>query len=164
MAIHLLDLPPEILVLILSSLNLPALTSCLATNRLLKSIVEGSTLLQYRLATQAACVDDNPRNTTKNSAQRLISLQERLSAFSDLRPSLIRSIPMDNFPILWSYALSGGTFAMTEAGRKVLRYISLPSTQQLEHESAWERLEVDEVILDFGLAVPEDDLLVVLSW
>ncbi|KAJ7494446.1 hypothetical protein B0H11DRAFT_936775 [Mycena galericulata] len=161
MTIQLLDLPTELLVLVLNSLTLSDLTVCLATNRRLKSIVDGSTLLQYRLATQAACVEDNPWNTEIHSAHRLVALKKRQTAFAELNPNFIRSIPMHNFPILWSYALSGGIFAMMEPDKKALRWASLSETS--EQETAWERLEVDEVILEFGLAVPEADLVVVLS-
>jgi hypothetical protein len=132
--------------------------SCIATNRRVKSIIDGSALLQYRLATQAACVEDNPWNTDISSAQRLIALQKREVAFAELLPSSIRTIQMDDIPILSTYDLSGGIFVMTESGGKALRWISIA-----QHPPVPEHLEFDEYILDFALAVPEDDLLVALS-
>ncbi|KAF7353785.1 F-box domain-containing protein [Mycena venus] len=163
MANHFLDLPSEILILIFHFLDLPSLIACIATNRRVKSIIEGSALLQYRLATQAACVEDNPcGDTTISIARRLAALNERQTAFLELVPSSIRTIQMDDFPILDTYALSGGIFVMTESPTKQsLRWISLASIR--EQAPVWERLELDEHILEFTLAVPEDDLLVVLS-
>lgn len=87
-AIHLLDLPPELLAVILSSLNLPALTACLATDRQLKSIIDRSALLQYQIAAQSACVDDNPRDVKKKSAQRLTALRDRERSSAQLLGSV----------------------------------------------------------------------------
>ncbi|KAJ7885387.1 hypothetical protein B0H13DRAFT_1628349, partial [Mycena leptocephala] len=154
-------LSAEILILILYSLDLPSLMSCIATNRRVKSLIDSSALLQYRLATQAACVEDNPWNTETNSVQRLTALRKRQTAFAELLPSFIRTIQMDDFPILATYALSGGMFFMAEAEKKALRWTSLASVEQ--QTPVWERLEIDEYILEFTLAIPEEDLLVVLS-
>ncbi|KAF7353786.1 hypothetical protein MVEN_01064100 [Mycena venus] len=148
MTIHFLDLPSEILVLILHFLDLTSLIACIAINRRVKSVIDGSAWLQYRMAAQAACVEDNPGNTYMTSTERSFSLQKRQTAFAELLPSSVGTIQMDNFPVLNSYALSGGIFVMTESNKKALR---------------WERLELDEYILDFALAVPEENLLLVLS-
>ncbi|KAF7353792.1 hypothetical protein MVEN_01064700 [Mycena venus] len=164
MSIHFLDLPSEILVLILCSLDLPSLIACIATNRRVKSIIDGSTLLQYRMATQTACVEDNPcGDTTMTSAQRLVALQKRQRAFAELLPSSIHTIPVDNASDILStfYMLSGGIFAFRDSSMKVLRWISLSSNEQ--QAPVWKRLELDEYILVFQLAVPEEDLLVVVS-
>ncbi|KAJ7684451.1 hypothetical protein DFH06DRAFT_7374 [Mycena polygramma] len=160
MAIRFADLPSEILILILHSLDFPGLMSCTATNRRVKSIIDGSALLQYRLAAQIACVEDNHGNTSMTSAQRLSALKKRQTAFAELIPSSVRTIQMDEFPILNVYALSGGIFVMTEADRRALRWTSLASD---EPTPVWERLEFDEYILEFSLAIPEEDLLVVVT-
>ncbi|KAJ7184477.1 hypothetical protein C8R46DRAFT_461341 [Mycena filopes] len=155
MPIHLLDLPPELLVHIFYSLDLPAFTALLATNRRVKSIIDDSALLQYQRAARAACVEDNPRNGNLTSAQKLTALQRWQHAFTALHPSSIRTVPMDEFPIQNSYSLSGGRFVMTEADEMSLRWTSLADI-----EPAWKRLEIGEHIVEFGLA---DDLLVVIS-
>ncbi|KAJ7184513.1 hypothetical protein C8R46DRAFT_1208705 [Mycena filopes] len=158
MPTQLLDLPAEILISVLYSLDLPALAACLATNRRVKSIIDGSTLLQYRRAAQAACVEDNPWNTSLTSAQKLTALQKRQTAFKELHPSSVRTIALDNFSFGRVYALSGGLFAVTEEDGRVLRWTSLAET-----EPVWRRLEIEEPILELALAVPEEDLLVILS-
>ncbi|KAF7359153.1 F-box domain-containing protein [Mycena sanguinolenta] len=160
MPIHLLDLPPEILTMILYPLDLRSLIACIATNRRVKSIIDGSTLLQYRLAAQAACVDDVPGNGL-TSADRLVALQRREVAFIEGLPSSIHTVQMDDFPIRNTYALSGGNFFMTELTEKSLRWTSLESKGQ--QQPIWERLELNEYIIEIGLAVPEEDLVVVLS-
>ncbi|KAF7353791.1 F-box domain-containing protein [Mycena venus] len=164
MTIHFLDLPSEILVLILYYLDLPSLIACLATNRRVKSIIDGSSFLQYRMAAQAACVEDNPcGDTTMTSAQRLVALQKRQRAFAELLPSSIRTIPVDNASDILStfYMLSGGIFAYRDSSMKALRWISLSSNER--QSPVWQRLELDEYILVFQLAVPEENLLVVVS-
>ncbi|KAF8191572.1 hypothetical protein K438DRAFT_1970556 [Mycena galopus ATCC 62051] len=108
MSIHLLDLPSEILILILSSLDLLSLISCIATNRRLKAVIDGSVLLQYRLAAQAACVDANSGNMHMTSTERLVSLQKRQNAFAELLPTSIHTISMNDFPVGNIYTLSGG--------------------------------------------------------
>lgn len=153
----LLSLPPEILIHILVSLDLRALIACIAATRRLKSIIDGSVLLQYRLATLAACVEDNPWNTDLTSAQKLVTLQKRQTAFAELLPSSVHIIQMDSFPIRTSYMLSGGIFAMIEFEGKALRWVSLASVAPI-----WERLELDEYILEFGIAAPE--VIVFVSW
>ncbi|KAJ6507816.1 hypothetical protein C8R47DRAFT_58941 [Mycena vitilis] len=167
MTIHFLDLPSEILILILHSLNFRSLLRCTATNRRLRAIIEGSALLQYRLAAQVACVEDNPRNTDMTSAQRLTALGKRQTAFGEMTPTSVHTIQMDVFPTMEidghdieGYALSGGIFVMSEGSRKAVRWTSLASAQP---GPVWERLEFDDYILEFGLIVPEEDLLVVVS-
>ncbi|KAF8191560.1 hypothetical protein K438DRAFT_1830723 [Mycena galopus ATCC 62051] len=159
---NLLDLPSEIFVFILHFLDLHSLISCIATNRRLKSIIDSSALLQFRLAAQAACVDDNSGDTNMTSTERLVALQKRQSSFAKLLPSSIHTIHLDGFPILelTRYALSGGVFVMTESTNKALRWISLTFIGQ--HAPVWEGLEFDDYIIDFAFS-PEEDLLVVLS-
>ncbi|KAF7359154.1 hypothetical protein MSAN_01257000 [Mycena sanguinolenta] len=161
MSIHFLDLPSEILTMIFYPLDLRSLIACIATNRRVKSIIDGSALLQYRLAAQAACVDDIPGNTSLTSTDRLAALQKRQAAFAEGLPSSMHTIQMDDFPIYKRYGLSGGIFVVTEPGEKALRWTSLESSAQ--QEPVWERLEFNEYIVEFALAVPEEDLLVVLS-
>ncbi|KAJ7152677.1 hypothetical protein C8R43DRAFT_1106924 [Mycena crocata] len=161
MTIRFLDLPSEILIIILNSLDLPTLSRCLSINRRLKCPVDDSSLLQYRQASLAACIEDNPCNVTTSSAQRLDALQKRQRSFAKLLPSFTYPIPMDDFPIVSGYALSGGLFAMLELDGKSLRFMALPKRQ--EQTPSWDRLVLDESILEFALAVPEDNLLAVLT-
>ncbi|KAJ7173486.1 hypothetical protein C8R46DRAFT_1082955 [Mycena filopes] len=154
----LLDLPPELLILTFCFLDLPALVALLATNRRVNSIIDESKLLRYRRAAQAACVEDNGCNTSLTPVEKTTALQRRERAFLELRPSSVRTIQMDDFPINYGYSLSAGVFIMTEADEKALRWTSLAAI-----ETVWERLELDEYILQFNLAVPHDDLLVVVS-
>ncbi|KAJ7771496.1 hypothetical protein B0H16DRAFT_186138 [Mycena metata] len=158
MPILLLDLPSEILILIFSSLGLATLTSCLATNRCVKSIIDGSALLQYRLAAQAACVEDNPGSIQIDSAHKLEMLQRRQDRFKRLSPRTIRTIELDDINLDGcKYALSGSIFAMAELDTKVLIWLSLANP-----EPVFQRLEVPGYIQDLALAIPDQDLLVVV--
>ncbi|KAJ7771503.1 hypothetical protein B0H16DRAFT_1714735 [Mycena metata] len=159
--LHFFDLPAEILILILSSLNLATLASCLATNRRVKSIIDGSALLQYRLAAQAACVEDNPWSTTTNSAHKLVALQQRQKYFTEFfrDSSSVRTIEMNwqDFNV-HTYALSGGIFAAADVDSGVLRWFSLAAK-----EPVVQQLELQGCIQELTLAIPEEDLLVVVS-
>ncbi|KAJ7042110.1 hypothetical protein C8F04DRAFT_1078354 [Mycena alexandri] len=154
--ILLLDLPSEILIIIFYSLDLATLSSCLAANRRVKSIIDDSTLLQYRLAAQAACVEDNPRNTQIDSTQKLFALQQRRKSFTELFPDFVRTIEMKDFSID-TYAFSGDIFAATQHDSRVLQWFSLA-----KHELVPQQLEFHGYIQDLALAVPEEDLLVVV--
>ncbi|KAJ7184449.1 hypothetical protein C8R46DRAFT_460813 [Mycena filopes] len=156
MTVHLLDLPPEILVLIFSSLTLPALTTCLATNRRVKSLIDGSALLQYRLAAHAACVEDNPWNTNMTSVHKLATLRRREKYFTELRPSSIRNFEIDDF-FVHNYGLSGDILVLTERDSKVLKWVSLAA-----HEPILQQLEFPGYIQELLLAIPEEDLLAIL--
>ncbi|KAJ7771555.1 hypothetical protein B0H16DRAFT_1771158 [Mycena metata] len=156
MSIHFLDLPPEILILILCHLDLPTLTSCLATNRRVKSIIDGSTLLQYRLAAQAACVEDNPWNLKLDSAHKLAALRKRQAAFAEsFSTHICHTIELDD--PFDCYALSGSIFVMTERNSKTLRWCSLTTNQPV-----FQTLKFSESIWFISLALPEEDLMVVI--
>ncbi|KAJ7272863.1 hypothetical protein C8J57DRAFT_1063354 [Mycena rebaudengoi] len=158
------ELPPELIIHIFHYLDLPALISCLATNRQIKSTIEGSTSLQYLLLTQEACVEDNPRDTGHYVSQRLAILCERQAAFNefDMDPASAHTLSMHDFPVRQSYALSGGFFFMVELDRRVVKYISLAAAHQ--PNPPWKRLQLAEHILEMAGAVPEDDLLIVVTF
>ncbi|KAF8191568.1 hypothetical protein K438DRAFT_1935377 [Mycena galopus ATCC 62051] len=102
---------------------------CMAVraHRRLKAIFDGSVLLQYHLAAEAACADDNPFGDM-DAPDRLSALQRRQTAFAELLPTSIHIIiPMDNFPVLSEDALSSGIFVMAESSKKALRWVSLAS-------------------------------------
>ncbi|KAJ7771520.1 hypothetical protein B0H16DRAFT_1685507 [Mycena metata] len=154
MTIHFLDFPSEILIAILLHLDLLTLTSCLATNRRVKSIIDSSTPLQYRLATQAACVEDNPYNTDIGFPDKLAALQRRQATLNALVPTSIYTIEMHNFPHFDSYALSSGIFSVGEFNSSVLKWFSITT-----REPVFQQLEVDGCIQDWVLAIPGEDLL-----
>ncbi|KAK7035876.1 F-box domain-containing protein [Favolaschia claudopus] len=157
----LLNLPSEILTLVLLPLDLRSLISCSETSRHVKAVIDGSPLLQYRLASQIACVEYiPPENTHVTSSDRISALAKLQNGFEELRPSSTHTVQMDNCPIMHSYGLAGGIFAMTEPARKAFRTLSLASIDI--QPPAWERLELSEYIYDFGLD-PEQDLLVIIS-
>ncbi|KAJ7891272.1 hypothetical protein B0H14DRAFT_3698414 [Mycena olivaceomarginata] len=86
---------------------------------------------------------------------------KHLNRLFELLPRSITTVQLD-FPILNAYAFkSGGIFAVTEPMNKAVRWVALESIGQAV--PGWKRLESDKYILEFGLAVPEEDLLVVLT-
>jgi hypothetical protein len=63
MPISLLDLPSELVIVILLMLPLPSLAACQCTNRPLYTLIKESTILQYIIETQANGVEDfSPSN------------------------------------------------------------------------------------------------------
>jgi hypothetical protein len=58
MFVNLLDLPPELIIVILSILPLPDLATCQLINRHLYTLIKESLILQYVIETQASGVKD----------------------------------------------------------------------------------------------------------
>ncbi|KAJ7042100.1 hypothetical protein C8F04DRAFT_1297629 [Mycena alexandri] len=142
--IQLLDLPPEILILILSHMDLPTLASCLTTNQRVKSIIDPN----------IGWLPLKPLASRTTLGMKL-TLLTSLSPFNNGR-SILRNLRLDHF-YFDIYALSGGIFAATEIYSGFLEWFSLAT-----NACVWQRLEFHVYIQDFALAVPEEDLLAII--
>ncbi|KAJ6588506.1 hypothetical protein B0H19DRAFT_1248157 [Mycena capillaripes] len=164
---RLLDVPPELLVHILSFLPIDALHECRQASRFLFDFINTSIELKYKMATEVAGVSDNPSAPIPIS-DRLIKLQARETAFEDVDPSWRLSIPV-TFTPSGLYELSGGKFWLGEHQRTALRYIELPSEPAEEDAPPveWRRIPLpssNSKIIDFGLAIDEHDLIVIATF
>ncbi|KAJ7099723.1 hypothetical protein C8R44DRAFT_810237 [Mycena epipterygia] len=160
-------LPPELLIRVLSFL--PALTdihACRRTSRFFLHFINSSIELQYLMATFTAQVTDNPYSTAPIS-ERIRALSARERTFGEGTPSWSSSIPV-TFQPSGLYELSAGLFFLGEQQRQALRYIELP-TVPIEEDAPpqeWCRLAISpqSVIIDFGLAIEEHDLIVIATF
>ncbi|KAJ7662067.1 hypothetical protein DFH06DRAFT_1191362 [Mycena polygramma] len=164
---RLLDVPPELLVHILSFLSLDALHECRQVSRFLAEFISSSIELQYLVATALANVTDNP-STTIPIFERLAKLQARELGFAEVNASWMVSVPV-TFQSSGLYELSGGLFWLGEHQRQALRYLELPSEPVREDEPPpeWERISLpssERMIIDFGLAIDEHDLIVMATF
>ncbi|KAJ7701793.1 hypothetical protein B0H17DRAFT_1044692 [Mycena rosella] len=164
---RLLDVPPEVLVHILGFLPLQALHACQQSSRFLHGFVTASIELQYLIARSVAQVTDNPSSTLPIS-DRLRMLRSRETAFTTANPSWVTSIPVP-FQMSGVYDLSAGFLFFGEDRRNALRYIQLPSERPPEGAPPveWGRIPVSSpqsMIIDFGLAIGEHDLVVIATF
>lgn len=158
----LLQLPSELVIRILSYLDLPPLISCLKSCRVLHTTISNSVLLQYIIELQAAGFENNS-NCTLNLSERLRRLKAREQSFLRFRPDFTKTIPIPHDG-LGIYELSGGVFALGESSRKVLPFLKLPSAES--EEAKWEditMLDPDRFIVDAGVAIEEHDLVVLIT-
>jgi len=164
---RLLDVPPELLVQVFTFLPNADLHSCRQSSRLLHDFIGSSVELQYQMAAEVAQITDNTTSPIPIS-ERLTKLRAREEAFGVVSPSWQISVPV-TFQASGLYELSGGLFWLGEAQRQALRFLELPS--QPAEEGAppvqWRRITLpsqEDIIIDFGLAIEEHDLIVIATF
>ncbi|KAJ7248637.1 hypothetical protein B0H12DRAFT_1123531 [Mycena haematopus] len=164
---RLLDFPPEILTSIFTFLPNAALSSIKQSSRFLWTFVSSSVELQYQMAAEVAQVIDNP-SSPMSIAERFALLRSREHAFGAVSPSWKISVPV-TFQASGLYELSGGLFWLGEQPNRTLRYIELPSQSAEEGAPSvqWQCITLpykESIIVDFGLAIHEHDLIVMVTF
>ncbi|KAJ7715440.1 hypothetical protein DFH07DRAFT_785606 [Mycena maculata] len=120
--------------------------------------------LQYRMALNTAGYADN-QESTMLFVDRIAALRTKEAAFGEFKFSWRRHIPV-TFAATGLYELSAGIYFLGESSRQALRYIQLPSEPDTYDALPvdWERIALrsrnNTVIIDFGLAIQEHDLIV----
>lgn len=170
MAIHLLDLPPEILIQILSEIpSTDLLHSTQLTSRYLHHTIRNSLQLQYLIEAKFAAVEDNP-NSIFVLAERLDTLRRHEHAWRNFIVGNQKSIAIGNRQ-LGLYDFSAGIYVLGEEGggsveypTTALKYIALsPHASFSQAGPQWAKISVDHNIMDFGLAVMEHDLIALVT-
>ncbi|KAJ7074570.1 hypothetical protein C8F01DRAFT_971416 [Mycena amicta] len=165
----LLDIPPELLIRILSFANIDSIRICEQTCTAFRTLIQSSVALQYILACGTASVVDNPQSLPQVAiSDRLSLLRARESAFARMKPSWVCRVPV-HFATAAVTELAGGLFCSGEEGRKAIHVLRLPVRPDETPE--WNRLQVaheaeTSVFIDFNLAVEEHNMLMVAiySW
>lgn len=159
------DLPVELILRILSFLNLPGLIATRSTSRLFYQIIDTSVLLQYIMSMQAYGVEDNAESTL-NVAERLDRLRKHEDAWSNLKIAFTKTIDVHN-PTSGIYDLTSGVYLLGEGSRyhrrltTAVHWLQLPSS--LHEEPKWNKIDVGAKIVDIGLAIREHDLIAVVT-
>ncbi|KAL6299410.1 hypothetical protein BKA93DRAFT_829888 [Sparassis latifolia] len=167
-----LELPSELIVVILSFLPLSDLVACRRTNKLLDSTIESSVVLQYLIELQVAGAVDNPSSSLPVS-DRLRVLKARESAWEQIECTNVTSIRVDFNPSS-IYDLTGGVFLLGESlyepfartfrETDALRWLRLSrASGDKPTLSPWFKIDLEASILDVGLAVEEHDLIAVVT-
>jgi hypothetical protein len=168
MVIHLLDLPLELLVQILSEIPfINHLLSAQLTCRYLHNIVRNTVQFQYLIDAKSAAVEDNP-NSILVPAERLRTLRRHEHAWGNFVVGNQTSIAIRNHHS-GLYDLSAGIYVQGEEGEgsvkyptTALRYIRLSPHAQASQDQ-WAKISVDRNIIDFRLAVIEHDLIALVT-
>ncbi|KAG6840196.1 hypothetical protein C0991_008278 [Blastosporella zonata] len=154
---QLLDLPIEIIIHILSYLDLDDAIYANRVNVLIRNCFQTSQILQYRFAAQAAGLENNP-NHHLAIRDRLQMLRRRELGWSGFEADFQGTLPVLREP-MGIYDLTGGIYLMGDVSRKTLRYCRLPSTP--EDPISWSTIDLPETltVVDIGLCLYEHDLI-----
>src|SRR5882762_10056699 len=111
----LLNLPPELLIQILSELpSNDIIFSGLLVNRSLHYLIRNSSLLQYHIEAKHAGVEDNPQSTMAN-AERLEALRRSEYAWSHFAVGKRINLPV-RYRSSGLYDLTAGIYVLGELG------------------------------------------------
>jgi len=159
--LNLLDLPFELLHQVLSLLSYLDLANCQLVNSDLNSVIRNSLRLQYNIALALAQAEDNPCSVA-SITQKLQDIKTSEAAWSSFQPKFIVSLPVKH-RTSGIYDLSGGTYLLGNADKKVLQYLRLPT--KLDDPLDWYKVCValDKTIIDMGFCVFEHDLIAIIT-
>ncbi|KAF5369863.1 hypothetical protein D9758_001091 [Tetrapyrgos nigripes] len=154
---RLLSLPDELLLEILSELDVFSLLRSTEVCHVLRSFVKPSTILQYKVQLTLAGMKDGPP-TSEGSSSRLRRLETHQAAWHDLQWSSKQTFSLNDVR-LWE--LAGGVLGLVYA-ENIFNFTRLPSSLRGMEQKEW-KVEVDKNfdLLDFSMDV-SNDLLVVL--
>ncbi|KAH9476481.1 hypothetical protein JR316_0010393 [Psilocybe cubensis] len=158
---RLIDLPPELLIQTFSFLPPADLLSCQLSCTFLNSIVHNSLVLQYGAALVASGTVDNPCSILPLSS-KLSALRDAERAWAKLSPTFTKRIKVSEDQC-GVYDLSGGVYLLSNAARRELMYLRLPTTKQEARQATWHVLSSKKTIIDIGLCLFEHDLIVIVS-
>lgn len=163
--LHFLDLPSEILILILQIITVEDLRSCVQTNnRFLRGTICDSLILRYGAVKQVACVEDTPYSLEKyRLADRAVHIQHYQRAWLHFSCTLIRNITV-TFESAEAYDFAsdiyflGGVPDPVTAMSTEIRYAALPAPEEPQ-DTDWTPIEIGKPVLDFATAIEEHNLL-----
>ncbi|OCH87066.1 hypothetical protein OBBRIDRAFT_782191 [Obba rivulosa] len=167
-ATHLLHLPPELLIRILSYLDYVAIITCQQTCRLFRDLVATSSLLQYLIELGIAAYEDNPSSTVPLVDRlRLLKATQRAWNSLDFGPPRAIRVPFNPSSI---YDLSAEVFLLGETqstsqfpGTDAVRFIFLDQPGMTD-TPPWRSVDLQQKIIDVGLAVHEHDLMALVTY
>jgi hypothetical protein len=168
MSVNLLDLPPELIIAILSMLSLPGLAACQLTNRPLNTLIKESLVLQYVIETQASGVED-----CAISSICLPARLDRLKAWShcwlsfgfDRKATISSGITLSG--LSWLHDLTDGVFLHSDesacpvnrSNSTRLKYASLASLPTSTGEIQWSTILVGREIIGWAALPREYDMI-----
>ncbi|KAF5352993.1 hypothetical protein D9758_007884 [Tetrapyrgos nigripes] len=165
----LVDLPSELVLLILSYGSFRDILSFRLISRFYHTLVSDSIDLQYRILLQVSGMLDNPCSGLPLQI-RYEKLKERERAWFTLRPRFTKNIPVEH-PTVVLYDLSVDVYMLSDEARQSIDNITLPSNAE-DPVPPWQSLHIKDLvtddsqihrkILDFGI-LQEQDLIAVVT-
>lgn len=167
---ELLDLPAEILIGIISYLDIADIIHCVRACKTLRNIVDNSVQLQYIMLLKISGMQDNPFCKLP-IVDRLAALEDREASWESLDWEFVTSIDV---PSRWSgvYDLTPSVFLLGksafdfEYATAGIQTIELPWRMpglSVAGSVEWIEFNFGMQIIDFGTAIEEHDLIVCVS-
>ena len=167
-ALSLLDIPLELIVLVILYLSPHDIISCQRTCRKLYDVCNVAAL-RYLVQLERSGVSDDLRPGI-SYLERLLLLQRREEAWAnlDFHKNVHVTVPFES---TGTFDFTGGAFLLGTRLHSThsrptngYSYVTLPSlTSTEDQELKWQGLSMGIQILDVGLAVNEHDLIAVLT-
>lgn len=159
-------LPTEILVEILSYLDVTDISNCVRTCRMLDNVIGESIKLRYLTQLKIAGMQDNP-SCALSITDRLAALEERESSWRSVNWKFITSIEVpsrwsgvyDVTPSVYLLGKSSADFEFVTAGIQSIKLPSQIPDPQDTGSVEWTEFKFGMHIIDFGAAIEEHDLL-----
>jgi hypothetical protein len=168
MPITLLDLAPELIILILSMLSLSDLATCQHTNRSLNALIKESTVLQHLIETQAAGVEDCACSNFSLPA-RLESLKVWSYSWTSFYfPNKVTiALSLNLSELSWLHDLTDGIFLhsdmnscpVSRPNSTRLKYTSLASLPSPAGDIQWSTILVGREIIGWAALPRKYDLI-----
>ncbi|KAG5638817.1 hypothetical protein H0H81_009790 [Sphagnurus paluster] len=155
----LLRLPPELIVRVLFHLDLIDLLRAKQVHPSLKTAIGSFPVLQYRIETQLACVEDN-KNSDLPISERLRLLRNRQEAWSKCSIDFRRTLTVPREPS-GIYDLVDGVYILGDANRHTLHYVRLPSS--IHEDVKWQKINISKPLVYMGVSIHENDLIAVVT-
>jgi hypothetical protein len=168
MSLNFLDLPPELIITILSMLSLPGLAACQLTSRPLNTLIKESLVLQYVIETQANGVED-----CSASGICLRARLDKLKAWShcwlsfgfDHKATISSGISLSG--LSWLHDLTDGVFLHSDesacpvnrSNSTRLKYASLVSLSTSMGYIQWSTIPVGREIIGWAALPREYDMI-----
>jgi hypothetical protein len=161
-----LGLPTEIIVNILSNLDLQGLVACKRTCRKLTGIYDDSSRLQYLAELEVAGMIDNP-HCPMAIVDRLEKLRKKEDAWVALHPDFTAKIgipksPSSVYDVTPNVYLLGVALPTDFPVTRGIQSMRLPSDLD-DTATPFIELQMVKQIVDFGTSIEEHDLLAVVT-
>jgi hypothetical protein len=175
------NLPNELLVIILESLDVPMFLRCrqvskrhiyeslvfkqfMQLSRRFDKLVTSSISLEYRIELFAANLTDGLAVASRSTKSRLFRLKQHQTAWNNLTWSHMQPIPLTDtelkIPVHTSWELVGGMLGL--ADHRSIRFVRLPSLLRDIAQEEWRFDDIGFHIRDFTMDRSQD-LLVLLE-
>ena len=173
LAMHILTLPDELLGDIAAFLSALDLVHAQQVCRRFRNVLQSHAALQYTIELHATAMVDNPACRLP-PGEKLRLLREKEDAWRQLNLSNRTTLPLKHNPS-GIYDLTGGVLLLGEriqreahTGTDNVRTVPLHPLFDADSDDGkakfWNKIDLHKQVIDVGLAIPEHDLIAIVTY